>query len=42
MPGFHALSAAWLFALIAPLVLLYFLKGIGFEESDQCGVGIQD
>lgn len=26
MPGFHALSAAWFFALLVPLVLLYFLK----------------
>ena len=25
-PGFHALSAAWLFLLIPPLVVLYFLK----------------
>lgn len=25
-PGFYALSAAWLFTLIAPLVLFYFLK----------------
>ncbi|MCB9872297.1 MAG: VWA domain-containing protein [Planctomycetes bacterium] len=25
-PGFHAPSAAWLFALVVPLVLLYFLK----------------
>ena len=24
--GFHALGSAWLFALIAPLVLFYFLK----------------
>lgn len=25
-PGFHALSTAWLFLLIIPLVILYFLK----------------
>jgi hypothetical protein len=25
-PGFSALSAAWLFALLAPLILFYFLK----------------
>ena len=24
--GFHALASAWLFSLIAPLVLFYFLK----------------
>jgi Ca-activated chloride channel family protein len=26
LPGFHALSMAWLFALLAPLVAFYFLK----------------
>ena len=25
-PGFYALSSAWLFALLLPLVILYFLK----------------
>lgn len=26
LPGFHSLSSAWLFALLIPLLILYFLK----------------